>query len=486
MNTAYLSFDYTYDKSNRLLNTVGLSSKSFDLENTYDKDGNIMTLKRYGSTGTLDDNFTYTYYSGTNRLQKVYGSTSQYTYDANGNIKTDEVNRNSDIKYDNRNLIIQIRNKKIAIEDSLVYLTYYYYDDAGNRIRKKVYQYIGIQQPDSVASPDTEDIGDAPSIWELINDEIYSRGVDGKELAIYLNGNLKQNNIWGLGNEGYITNLDFPNFYVKDYLGSIRAITDENNSVISAQDYDAWGFLLQSRTYESDESIYKFTGKERDKENNYDYFGARYYDARIGNWISTDPLMEKHIDYSPYNYVLRNPFKLIDPDGRQTVAIRMFAKEVIYKSTRIASPVFDIPITPLDVFLQVFMGNLGTMDVKENQSIFVVGEEGYLEYDQPIDEINITTLETRSKDIKKIVVGKMDPVQKHLDLLEGKTSKYPGPPHKQDKEKWKTDIQRNWNQAKEKALKIGKSVQQILKQMGWSEEKISSLLERIKKQGIEP
>jgi len=28
----------------------------------------------------------------------------------------------------------------------------------------------------------------------------------------------------------------------------------------------------------SDESIYKFTGKERDNESNYDYFGARYYD----------------------------------------------------------------------------------------------------------------------------------------------------------------------------------------------------------------
>jgi RHS repeat-associated protein len=320
-NTTDLSFDYTYDKSNRLLNIIGLSGKSYDLENTYDKDGNLVTLKRYGSAGTLDDNFTYTYYSGTNRLQKVYGSTSQYTYDANGNMKTDEVNRNRDIKYDYRNLITQIRNKKIVIEDSLVYLTYYFYDEAGNRIRKKVYQYIGIQQPDSVASPDTEAIGDAPGIWELINDIIYSRGVDGNELAIFMNGNLEQSTIWGLGNEGYITSSDFPNFYAKDHLGSIRAVSDENNSVISSQDYDAWGYLLQSRIYESNQSIYKFTGKERDKENNYDYFGARYYDARVGNWTSLDPLMEKHIDYSPYNYVLRNPFKLVDPDGRQVEII---------------------------------------------------------------------------------------------------------------------------------------------------------------------
>jgi hypothetical protein len=30
---------------------------------------------------------------------------------------------------------------------------------------------------------------------------------------------------------------------------------------------------------------YKFTGKERDDETNYDYFGARYYDSRIGRWL---------------------------------------------------------------------------------------------------------------------------------------------------------------------------------------------------------
>ncbi len=166
-----------------------------------------------------------------------------------------------------------------------------------------------------MASPDTEDIGDAPSIWELINDEIYSRGADGKELAIFLNGNLKQNNIWGLGNEGYITNSDFPNFYVKDYLGSIRAITDENNSVISAQDYDAWGYLMQSRVYESDGSVHKFIGKERDKENNYDYFGARYYDARVGTWKQVEPKIDNIHNWSSFVYCIDNPLRVIDPYG---------------------------------------------------------------------------------------------------------------------------------------------------------------------------
>jgi len=62
---------------------------------------------------------------------------------------------------------------------------------------------------------------------------------------------------------------------------------------------------------------YDFTGKERDDQTTYDYFGARYYDSRIANWASIDPLFEKHFDYSPYNYVLRSPLVLIDPDGKQ-------------------------------------------------------------------------------------------------------------------------------------------------------------------------
>lgn len=42
-----------------------------------------------------------------------------------------------------------------------------------------------------------------------------------------------------------------------------------------------------------------------------------YYDNRIANWGSVDPLLEKHIQYSPYNYVVRNPILFFDPDGMQ-------------------------------------------------------------------------------------------------------------------------------------------------------------------------
>ena len=48
-NTSDLNFNYTYDKSNRLLKGEINSNQvkdGFKLENTYDKNGNILTLRR--------------------------------------------------------------------------------------------------------------------------------------------------------------------------------------------------------------------------------------------------------------------------------------------------------------------------------------------------------------------------------------------------------------------------------------------------------
>ena len=66
---------------------------------------------------------------------------------------------------------------------------------------------------------------------------------------------------------------------------------------------------------------YKFTGKEKDTETGLDYFGARYYDSRIGRWGSVDPLAEKFPGVSPYNYCLNDPVKLFDPTGKSGEAV---------------------------------------------------------------------------------------------------------------------------------------------------------------------
>ena len=62
---------------------------------------------------------------------------------------------------------------------------------------------------------------------------------------------------------------------------------------------------------------YKFTSKERESETSYDYFGARYNDARIGRWLSVDPLEEKYPGWSPYHFDGANPIRLQDLNGEE-------------------------------------------------------------------------------------------------------------------------------------------------------------------------
>ncbi|GAL87783.1 rhs repeat-associated core domain protein [Sporocytophaga myxococcoides] len=49
--------------------------------------------------------------------------------------------------------------------------------------------------------------------------------------------------------------------------------------------------------------------------NSYD-FGARFYDARLGRWMSVDPLASKYPEVSTYCYAANSPISIIDIDGR--------------------------------------------------------------------------------------------------------------------------------------------------------------------------
>ncbi|HQI45692.1 MAG TPA: RHS repeat-associated core domain-containing protein [Bacteroidales bacterium] len=64
-------------------------------------------------------------------------------------------------------------------------------------------------------------------------------------------------------------------------------------------------------------SPYRFSGKERDEETGYSYFGARYYNPELSIWLSVDPLASKYPSTSVYMYCLGNPVMLFDPDGRE-------------------------------------------------------------------------------------------------------------------------------------------------------------------------
>lgn len=64
-----------------------------------------------------------------------------------------------------------------------------------------------------------------------------------------------------------------------------------------------------------------FTGKERDEETGFGYFGARYMDHELmTGWLSVDPMADKYPSISPYAYCAWNPVVLVDPDGKECIA----------------------------------------------------------------------------------------------------------------------------------------------------------------------
>ena len=276
----------------------------------------------------------YQYYSGTNRLKRVSGSNDQFMYDLNGNVTTDSLNKNTSAVYDHRNLLIEIYHKRGTPPARIDYFaTRYFYDEAGNRVRKLTYN-----NNDANAGPvlDWNNTSNPGNSWTLFNNEHYARGVDGKELATYTNNSLDEWYVWGTDMTGKIKGST-KYYFFKDHLGSVRAVVDNNFNLISATDYDAWGDKMQGRIYNGDSTKFGFTGKEEDEENLYVYFGARYYDSRIGRWVSIDPVMEKHYDFNPYNYTLDNPMIFVDPDGRQ-----VFLGGESYQESKGSGQYFDV------------------------------------------------------------------------------------------------------------------------------------------------
>ena len=65
---------------------------------------------------------------------------------------------------------------------------------------------------------------------------------------------------------------------------------------------------------------FTFTGKEKDEETGYGYFGARYMDHELmAMWLSVDPMMDKYPNISPYAYCAWSPIIAKDPNGMDSV-----------------------------------------------------------------------------------------------------------------------------------------------------------------------
>ncbi len=124
-----------------------------------------------------------------------------------------------------------------------------------------------------------------------------------------------------------------------DHLGSPRVKADVFTPTVRCRDlYSPFG---QKHTAPCDAHRVGFTGKERDGETGFDYFGARYYAPVPGRFLSPDPLFDSADPADPqswnrYSYTRNNPIRFVDPDGAQSEDFMAAALEVGEAALKVA------------------------------------------------------------------------------------------------------------------------------------------------------
>ena len=123
--------------------------------------------------------------------------------------------------------------------------------------------------------------------------------------------------LYGMTQADSVAELTY--YFHPDHLGSASWITDLSGQPVQHLQYKPFGEINidQHDPNMNYSERFRFTGKERDAETGYDYFGARYYSSTLGIWLSVDPKSDKYPNLSPYVYCADNPMRLVDPIGEE-------------------------------------------------------------------------------------------------------------------------------------------------------------------------
>jgi len=312
-------YGFIYDQLNRLTTSKygeGTSYTSnvgrYDENLTYDRNGNIRKLYRNGqvSTGVFGniDSLAYKYTGTGNQVRAIgdivtdvagrgdfHDATNGYTnkeyyYDRNGNMWLDRNKRMKKV-YNYLNLPARISDT-VNTANKIEYV----YTSAGEKLKQRL---------------------STGTTFLYLGNFVYI--LDGTANGIAVKCILTR--------EGRATNSAGTytyEYFMKDHLGNTRVSFNVPGStavIVQQSDYYPYGMTHKPQAITTSDNRYLFNGKELQNNllgginlDTYDY-GARFYDPQIGRWSVVDPLAEKRIWISPYNYCQNNPIIRIDPDG---------------------------------------------------------------------------------------------------------------------------------------------------------------------------
>jgi RHS repeat-associated protein len=126
-------------------------------------------------------------------------------------------------------------------------------------------------------------------------------------------------------------------YYHSDALGSPIAATNVDGDLLWREEYSPYGSRMLHESRESDcssgvcapvvslwDEKQWFTGKLEEASNGVQYFGARWYEPELGRFLSVDPVPFHEgnmFTFNRYAYANNNPYKFMDPDGREVVQV---------------------------------------------------------------------------------------------------------------------------------------------------------------------
>ena len=348
---------YTYDHLNRLTATnCQQGNVGYTEQRTYLDDGRIATSDLNGTRRGYSYNATQPHtlsniHTLPNRASDVLFS---FAWDAKGNMTAQNSQGGSQ-----RNLVWDERNRMLGMVDNATSgnAAHYVYDAQGERTFKLTgysnhtgsgetsETYVSLDEPMLYASPyltatatgytkhyfagtarlasaigngGLEDIGqpivgsDVLADKRRERDTLLFRVMEPYPLRINRN---RLDTLYAMTRPDTTAELTY--FYHPDHLGSASWITDLSGQPVQHLQYKPFGgdYIDQQDPNTEYSERFRFTGKERDAETGYDYFGARYYSSSLGIWLSVDPMSDKYPSISPYVYCADNPMRLIDVKG---------------------------------------------------------------------------------------------------------------------------------------------------------------------------
>ncbi|CAL2064872.1 RHS repeat-associated core domain-containing protein [Tenacibaculum sp. 190524A05c] len=274
---------------------------------TYDANGNIQTLNRNknkdGGSNAMDK-LSYHYKKDKpNQLSHVDDAAGDVP-EANDIDDQDENNYEYNgigqlvySKGDNVSYVYNVSGLVTEIKKGAQPLVKFFYNDKNYRVKKESYN---------------------ANTGSLTYTEHYVRDASGITMAIYRNGEIIENTIYGTSRLGVHKPNGTSLYQLTDHLGNVRAVLGRASNgqamvMTSASDYYPFGMPMPNRQFVNGEPYrYAYQGQEKDLETGKEAFQLRLWDSRIGRWLTVDPYGQYN---SPYVGMGNNPISQIDPDG---------------------------------------------------------------------------------------------------------------------------------------------------------------------------